>query len=54
VATCKEGYVTAASTLAQAFHQMGRLSLPALTVVDQDLKPLGWLTAQQAEAALAG
>ncbi|MBT9585190.1 hypothetical protein IV102_17735 [bacterium] len=54
VATCKEAYVTASSTLNQAFHQMGRLNLPALTVVDQDLKPMGWLTAQQAEAALAG
>ena len=53
VATCKEGYVTAGSSLSQAFHQMGKLSHPALVVVDQDLKPLGWLTASAAEAGLA-
>ncbi len=53
VATCKEGYLTASSSLSQAFHQMGKLGLPALVVVDQDLKPHGWLTAVAAEAGLA-
>lgn len=52
VATCKEGYITASCSLSQAFHHMGRLGLPAIVVVDQDLKPKGWLTAQAAEAAL--
>ena len=52
VATCKEGYIAATSSLSQAFHHMGRLGLPAIVVVDQDLKPTGWLTAQAAEAAL--
>ncbi|MBS2037746.1 hypothetical protein JST97_22370, partial [bacterium] len=52
VATCKEGYVTIGSSLNQAFQQMARLGLPAITVVDQDLKPQGWLTAAAAEAAL--
>jgi len=52
VASCHEGYVTCTSSLGQAFHHMGRLGLSAVAVVDQDLKPLGWLTAQQAEMAL--
>jgi 2-oxoglutarate ferredoxin oxidoreductase subunit beta len=53
VASCKEGYVTSGSSLNQAFQQMAKLNLPAITVVDQDLKPQGWLTASAAEAALA-
>ncbi|MFN8610085.1 MAG: thiamine pyrophosphate-dependent enzyme [Vulcanimicrobiota bacterium] len=52
VATCKDGYVTVGSSLNQAIQQMARLGQSAITVVDQDLKPQGWLTAAAAEAAL--
>lgn len=53
VLTCKEGYVTASASLCRAFQEMSRKGLDAITVVNQDCKPLGWLTARAAEAALA-
>lgn len=53
VATCKDAFVTAQSSLTQAVHEMGRLGLPGVTVVDQDLKPVGYLSAHRVEMALA-
>lgn len=52
VATCKDAYVPLSSSLTQAAHQMARVGLASLTVVDGDLKPVGWLTAQGLETAL--
>lgn len=52
VASCKEAYVASTASLSQAFAQMGRLGLGGVTVVDQDLKPLGWLSAEGAEAGV--
>lgn len=48
----KEAFVSVKSTLNQAVHEMARLGVSCLTVVDGDLKPLGCLTAEMAEAAL--
>ena len=54
VASCKDGYVASTASLSAAFAQMSRLGLPGVAVVDQDLKPMGWLSARGAEAALVG
>lgn len=52
VASCQDAYIPITASLSQAIHRMARLGLQEITVVDQDLKPTGWLTAQRAEAAL--